>query len=427
MAGYRRFPELIAAVFALFLALPSPLARAEELDPTEAGDDDRSPVHVAGLLQVDSVLVDRTSVDELDPATREPLNQERFVLQRAWLRADAGYHYVRGLIVAEGSTLRGPALRLLAAELSVFYPDVRARPLVELTAGLFLIPFGIETREGVPERLFLEASTWVSALFPGRRDLGARLRGEWLFLRYALAVMNGNPIASASLPLRDPNRAKDVLGRVGVEDDLFSWLRIAAGVSALIGRGFHPGVAPTKDSFTLRDVNEDGVVQPSEIQFVAGEPGEPSKNFAHDALAGDLTFAYQLPVVGPGRVYGEVAWAKNLDRALFVSDPVSSGRDLRQLAAMAGLRQSVTKHAELGVRYDRYDPDRDSSSRRGANVVPYDATFSTLGVAVAWCSLPHLRVTLQYDHRKNPLGRTPGGANTTLAADSLILRAQLEL
>jgi hypothetical protein len=41
--------------------------------------------------------------------------------------------------------------------------------------------------------------------------------------------------------------------------------------------------------------------------------------------------------------------------------------------------------------------------------------------------LPRLRVTLQYDHRKNPLGRDVRGAPTSLAADSLIVRAQLEL
>jgi hypothetical protein len=441
MAGSLHFPDCVraAAVLALCLSLTGPRARAEQLEQTEEEGDRGASVHVGGLLQVDSVVIDRSSVDELDPATREPLNQQRFVLQRAWLRADADYQYVRGLIVAEGSTARGPALRLLTAELSVFYPDLvaargspasersEARPLVELTLGLMLIPFGIETRELVPDRMFLEASSWVNALFPGRRDLGARVRGEWSFVRYALAVMNGNPIASSSLPLRDPNRAKDLLGRVGVEDDLWSWLRVAAGVSALLGRGFHPGVAPTKDTFTLRDVNEDGIAQPSEIQFVAGEPGEPSKNFDHRALAGDLTFAYQLPALGPGRLYGEVAWAQNLDRNLFVSDPVSSGRELRQLGVMLALRQSLTRHAELGVRFDRYDPDRDSSGRRGAIVVPYDARFDTLGVAAAWCTLPHLRFTLQYDHRTNPLGRDARGANTTLAADSLILRAQLEL
>jgi hypothetical protein len=274
--------------------------------------------------------------------------------------------------------------------------------------------------------MFLEASTWVEALFPGRRDLGLRARGAFRSLRYAVALMNGNPIG-ADMPLRDPNRAKDIIGRVGAEDALAPWLRGSIGVSALLGRGFHAGVAPTKDSFTVRDENEDGMVQSSEIQFVAGAPGEPSRNFERRALNVDAALAFELPLFGAGRVYGEVTYAVNLDRALFVADPIATGRDARELGVMAGLRQSLTRHAELGFRYDRYDPDRDTSGRLGLRVVPYDASFETYGIALAWCTLPQLRVTAEYDHRSNPLGRNRQGAPSTLAADSLILRAQLEL
>lgn len=430
MAGCRRCPEL-ALLLALCLAQAIAVARADDLSEGEASaehlDQEEPRVRLSGFLQVDSVLLDQTSVDELDPATREPLNQERFVLQRAWLRADGGTKYVHGLVITEGTTSRGAALRLLAAELSVFYPAREQPPLLEVTLGLFLIPFGLETRELVPDRMFLEASTWVEALFPGRRDLGARVRGQWRFLRYALAAMNGNPIGGASLPTRDPNRAKDVLGRLGVDDALTSWLRVSAGVSAMLGKGFHAGAAPTKDSFVIRDVNEDGIAQPSEIQLVAGEPGEPSHNFDRRALGADLTVGYELPRLGRGRVYGELAWAVNADRGLFVADPVATGRDMRELGFMVAVRQALTRHVEAGLRYDHYEPDRDASSRRGVRIVPYDASFSTVGAAVAWCTLPRLRVTLQYDHRQNPLGRDRRGAPTTLAADSLILRAQLEL
>ena len=60
-------------------------------------------------------------------------------------------------------------------------------------------------------------------LFPGRRDLGAKLSGSWSFLRYAVAVMNGNPLGDASLPGRDPNRAKDVVGTLEARGELSRW------------------------------------------------------------------------------------------------------------------------------------------------------------------------------------------------------------
>jgi hypothetical protein len=418
MAGCRRCPSLF--VFALVCMLFAAEARADAPTPPYR-------LSLSGLVQVDGMLYHQASVDELDPASREPLNLERIVLSRAWLGAVATYEYAHGAVTLEGTTTRGPQVRLLAAELGVAYPGNDSAPLVDLTAGLFLIPFGLETREPVPSRMFLEASAWVDALFPGRRDLGLRLSGSVRFLRYDLAVMNGNPIGGASLPLRDPNRAKDVLGRIGVDDALTSWLHVVAGISALVGRGFDPGVAPTKDTFAVRDVNEDGIAQPSEIQIVAGDPGEPSHGFDHRALGGDVRLDYELPVLGDGRLYGEVAWAVNLDRALFVADPRATGRDARELGMMVALRQKITRHAEIGMRYDRYDPDRDANSRRGVRTVPFDASFSTLAAAVSWCTLGYLRMSLQYDHRQNPLGRDLRGAPTTLAADSLTLRGQLEL
>lgn len=381
---------------------------------------------VSGLLQVDGVAFHQASVDELDPATRAPLNETRFLIRRARVKLDASYGYVHGLVQIDANTVRGPSVRLLAAEASLRYPR-EGEKLIEVAAGLMFIPFGFETIELANRRMFLEASNWVNALFPGRRDLGARIAGEWLFLRYAVAVMNGNPTSSGQLPLRDPNRGKDVVGRVGAEGKLFSFLEATLGLSGLWGKGFHAGTPPTKDTTVVRDVNEDGIVQLSEVQLVPGDPGEPSKNFKRYALGADLAFAYNLPWLGRGRSYGELAWAKNLDRALFLADPVTQGRNLRELGFMVALRQELTRHAELGVRYDRYDGDFDATDRQGVSLVPVHARVSTWAFALAWCTFERLRVSVEYDHQKNPFGRSQSGQPTTLAADSLTLRAQLEL
>jgi hypothetical protein len=381
---------------------------------------------VSGLLQVDGVPFHQASVDELDPATGAPLNETRIAIRRARVRLDAHYGYAQGLLQIDANTLHGGAIRLLAGELSLGYPR-RGTRLIEVAAGLMFIPFGFETIELVSRRMFLEASSWVEALFPGRRDLGVRVAGRWAFLSYAAAVMNGNPSDSAELPLREPNRAKDLVARVGAEGRLFSFLYASLGLSALWGRGFHAGTPPTKDSTVVLDANEDGLVQLSEVQIIPGDPGEPSRNFERNALGADLGFDYELPLLGRGRSYGELAWAKNLDRALFVADPIAQGRAARELGLMLALRQRLSEHAELGVRYDRYDGDLDASERQGIALVRVHARVSTWAFALAWCSLDRVRVTLEYDHRKNPFGRARSGRPTTLAADSLTLRAQLEL
>lgn len=405
----------------------SGLAHAQAAPAVDPAAAELPSLRTSGLLQVDAVAFHQASLDELDPATREPLNEDRFLIRRARVRLDGSYGYVRGTIQLDANTIDGGQLRLLAAELSAVYPKAPAQPWVEAGLGLFLLPFGVETQELANQRMFLEASSWVNALFPGRRDLGARVHGQWLFLRYALAVTNGNPASSASLPLRDPNRAKDYVGRLGAEGELAAGLQMMGGVSGLLGTGFHPGSAPSKEMIIVRDVNEDGIVQPSEVQLLAGSPGDASRNFDRYALAADLTFVYRVPLLGDGRVYGELVWAKNMDRGLFVADPIASGRSARELGAMAAVRQYLTRHVELGVRYDRYDGDRDARERQGADIVRYAARISTLAVAVAWTTLPHLRVTLEYDHQQNPFGRSDAGRPTTLASDSLTLRGQLEL
>ena len=46
-------------------------------------------VELTGYVQADWVAYSQESVDELDPATGKPLNEERFVIPRARLRAEA--------------------------------------------------------------------------------------------------------------------------------------------------------------------------------------------------------------------------------------------------------------------------------------------------------------------------------------------------
>ncbi|MFI5308580.1 MAG: hypothetical protein ACHQ53_14570 [Polyangiales bacterium] len=411
-------------------AAPLVTSEAHAAAPAPSDAAQEKPVfalRVSGLLQVDAVVLDQASVDEVDPATGAPLNQDRFVLRRARLRTDVEHGIWRGHLTLDANTVNGPALRIFGAEIAAGWPPTPAQPQVLAAVGLFVIPFGFETVEPDGERLFLEASQWVHAFFPGQRDLGGRLSGSWRFLRGTLAVMNGEPSATAVFPLRDPNRAKDVVGRLGVDGALSSAVRVQAGSSLLLGTGFHRGRLETKDSLVWRDANEDGVVQTSEIQVIAGAPAEPSHDFDRFALGGDIVVDAELPVLGTLRVFGEVAWAKNLDRGLWPADPIAVGRDLRELGYAIGLRQSLTRHAEVGVRYDHYQPDFDATSQRGVKLVPTDASFSTIAVAAAWRTFRGGRLMLEYDHNHNPLGRGANGAPTTLAADVLTLRAQLEL
>jgi hypothetical protein len=384
-------------------------------------------VRLSGFVQADAVAYDQSSVDEINFSTGQPLNQTRFLIRRARLRVDADYRYVGGALEFDGNTVSGPIARITNAEVWGRLPgrDPAAPPYLLLALGLTRIPFGFEVQQLDWVRLFLERTNVIRALFPGEYDLGAKLQGGWRTVRYQLAVMNGNPSGDKQFALRDPKQSKDVLGRLGVDTPLGARVGLQAGASALWGSGFHVGTGPSKDTIVWHDTNLDGQVDPTELQGVLGLPGTPSQSFGRWAFGGDLRVTAELPVVGQLAVYGEIVWAQNLDRAIYYADPVQAGRDLRELGWYLAATQQLGRWAAVGVRYDRYDPDADKSEQIAAQLVPRDLTLSTLSLAAAVMYPPFARLTVEWDHNTNALGRAPSGAPATLGADQVTFRGQV--
>jgi hypothetical protein len=384
-------------------------------------------IRLSGYIHADGVIVDQSSADEVNPSTGEPLNDNRFLIRRAVLRTDLAYGIVSGAAEIEANTVRSPTVRLIVAEASARWPSDQPGepPLVMASMGQFLIPFGFETQQRPIERLFLDASNMTRALFPGFYDLGLRVQGGWKFIRYQAAIMNGEPLGERSFPGRDPNGSKDLIGRLGIDTDVIPGLRIQAGVSGLAGTGFHQGTPSTKDVLVWRDVNEDGIVQPSEIQAEAGTAGTPSQNFKRSAVGADLRVRADVPWLGAFFGYFEAMWAVNLDRGFQIADPVAVGRDVRERGFVVGAAQEITEWALVGVRWDRYDPDADAFDQQGASLVPKDSSVSTLAFMGSVQYPPFGRLILEYDHNDNALGRGSNGAPARLANDTLTLRAQV--
>lgn len=383
-------------------------------------------LRLGGFVQADAVLYHQASEDQLNDATGQPLNETRFLIRRARVRVEADYRYLGGAFELDGNTVQGPLARILGAEVSAQWPAQSAQaPYLKATLGLFKIPFGYEVGQSDTQRLFLERSNLVRALFPGEFDLGVRLQGGWRFLRYVAAAMNGEPAGEHAFAARDPNHSKDFLGRLGIDAGIAPQVRLAAGVSGLYGTGFHPGTAVTKDVLTWRDDNEDGQVQLSELQVIRGSAATPAQNFTRSAAGIDARLQWSVPHLGELQIYGEVIWANNLDRGLLPADPVAAGRDLREFGGYLGLTQELGRYAAVGLRYDHYNPDADDSQQLGVQRVPVDRAFSTLAAVIAAHYRDQGRLSLEYDRNRNALGLGPSGAPITLGSDTLTLRGQL--
>ncbi len=385
-------------------------------------------LRLSGFLQVDATAWNQQSQDQLDPATGAPLNQTRFNIRRARLRAEVDWRVIGGAVEFDGNTINGYQARIIGAEVSLRWrnPSAPQVPYLQLTAGSFKIPYGFEVGQRDTDRLFLERSNMERAFFTGEYDLGVRLFGGWKFLRYSLAAMNGDPIGEKAFPGRDPNQSKDIIGRLGAEVKLLHRIGIGGDLSGLWGTGFHAGTAATKNTLFWRDTNQDGAVQLNEITVLPAQAATPSMNFSRWAIGGDARVALQILPLGELLLYGEVTYAANLDRFLVVADPVTANRDLRELGFYVGVVQELTPWAAIGARYDQYNPDRDANVLRTGVQVPKDPSYSTLAIAAAVRYPGYARLIAEYDHNTNALGRTLDGTPTTLASDAFTLRAEVK-
>lgn len=390
---------------------------------------------VGGFVHADWVVARQSSQNEVD-SDGQPLNEDRILIRRARVRAQRDMGLTHALVEIEANTVRDVQVRPTNVEASVKWPE--SRPAYDpekdqsrlpnqtwfmVTAGLIRTPFGFEPSEGALRRPWLEQTTMSQAFFPGQFDLGFRFIGAFSFVNYQLGIMNGDPIGERTFPGRDPDKSKDLVFRIGAAGWVTETIRVSGGFSGLTGRGFHRGNAATSDQVVWRDVDEDGNVDPIELQSLKGSPAEPSSTFKRFALGGDLRLHFVLPVIGELGLRGEIVRASNLDRGIVIADPIATSRDLREVGWYFGVTQELTKWAQIGVRHDRYNPDSDANEREPFAVVQRDPSFSTWSFMAAG-RLEFARLIAQYDHRSNALGRDVAGRPTTLADDSFTLRVE---
>jgi hypothetical protein len=357
-------------------------------------------------------------------------NQDRFLVRRARMRFRRDWDYASAFIEFDGNTMRGPAFRLWHAEASLVYgrsPEKGVPPIAQLTFGLFDLPFGFELVESPMLRWFMERSVASRALFPSEPDLGARLSGGIKFFRYALAFTNGEPAdEKTGYPLQDPSPPKDFTIRVGVDTKPTPVTAVAGGVSYYRGQGFHAGTLATKNSLGWKDLNQNGNVDPNEVVGLPGVAATPSQRFRRWALGADLRLGLRTPI-GWSTVFGELVIATNLDRGLFVADPISSQGDVRELGYMLGLSQEVTPYAVVGFRTDYYDPNADLFEKRAGKLLPLSQRIRVFSPLVGLVLPDRARLLFQYDIQDNLLARDSRGVPTRLPNNQLTLRLQVIL
>lgn len=356
------------------------------------------------------------------------LNKDRFSIRRARVSLIGEWEYAAFALEVDANTTNGPQVDLRKAEASLQYrPDRTKPPVVMATVGQFDTPFGYELVESPRTRWFLERSTLSRAFWPGEPDLGFRFAGALGFFRWTIAGINGEPLGeSTPYALQDPNAAKDVVFRFGIDVPVRDEFQIAGGISAIRGKGFHAGTDATKSGVTWTDLNGDGVIEPIELQPIIGRAATPSQSFDRWAVGADLRMNFKS-VLGLTKVYGEFVVASNMDRALYPADPVATGLDQRELGFYAGVLQDVTPYGVIGFRYDMYDPNSDALDKRGGRLLPFSEVVTTYSPLIGVTIPDRARLLVEYDIIKDALARAATGVPADLKNNTWTLRLQVQL
>jgi hypothetical protein len=241
-------------------------------------------------------------------------------------------------------------------------------------------------------------------------------------------VVNGQPLGDRTgFILQDPNAHKDVLGRVGVDVTLPSPVRIIGGVSVLNGKGFHPGSDATKNTLSWRDnVSEDGLVTLPEIVGVPGVAAQPAKNFDRWLVGFDLGAQFNSKL-GTTHLYGEFSLGSNMDRNVFVADPVTTGVDARELGWYVSLYQEFKQGPIAGFRVDQYNPNADFADSRGGKLIPLTETITTYSPLIGF-QVPHkARLVAEWDIVRDSLARNTAGVPVDRKNNIVTIRLQGEL
>ena len=421
-----RIQELEAQLKALKqAAAPPPPKAAPAKPPPPAIPPLDESLQVRGYVQA-QYESHQDSEDQLLPGGA-PLNQNRFLIRRARVRLDRLWKYGGVMIELDANTVRGPAIGIQHAEATLAYRNPDHSPMVSATVGLFDNPFGREVLESPRERVFMERSYASRAFFPSEPDLGLRAAGQVDWFRYSVAVVNGQPLGDRTgFILQDPNSHKDVLGRVGVAVNIEPAVRVSGGVSVLNGQGFRSGSDATKNTIVWRDIDENGQFSLGEFQGVPGVSAVAAKNFDRWLVGADLAFELETKL-GKTLVAGELSVGSNMDRNVFIADPVTTGVDQRELGYYVAVVQEFRQGPIVGLRFDSYNPNSDFLDSQAGKLVPTSQTVRTFSPVVGF-QVPHrARLVFQYDFVHDALARDAAGVPTDKKNNTWTLRLQGEL
>ncbi len=273
-----------------------------------------------------------------------------------------------------------------------------------LTAGVFDRPFGFEISYSSSNRESPERSRMYQTLFPGERDMGARLEIappessplNWFNLKAGLFTGVG-PTA------QENDNNKDFIGRAGFALPMRdAGLEIDGGVSVYVGK-----VRSNQRAIYMMDGGSNAFAYDSSAS-------NSGSYFDRTYIGADVQLYYEMPVLGGMSLRGEYISGKqpgtggNSATSNYNSFYNAAGTPLYQ-RNFTGFYVNYVQNVGLGsqfvVKYDVFTPNTDVNASDIGAATPVgkvaltagDLQFTTLGIGWVYHWDSNIKFTFYYD------------------------------
>jgi phosphate-selective porin len=281
------------------------------------------------------------------------------------------------------------------------------RKIIGLTMGVFDRPFGFEVSYSSNMRETPERSRMAQTLFPGEREIGAKLEfqpetGDWTWLNAKVGVFNG------VLPTANENdNRKDIIGRVG-----FILPYEEQNIALDGGVSFYNGTVQSNSKFITTTTSIDSTTT------------NAGKNVERSYLGVDGQFVWDMPALGGLSVRGEYIFGKQPGTSS-TNSFYNPGTAVTSLYARnfsgyyISVVQNIGTQYQMLLRYDVFDPNTDAAGSdiglAGKNLSIGDIRYSTLGLGAVYHWDENVKFTLYYDMVSNETVNAAVAATSALA------------
>jgi len=282
--------------------------------------------------------------------------------------------------------------------------------MASLTGGVFDRPFGFEISYSSSSREAPERSRLYQTLFPGERELGAKIElmpqtGSLSYLNLKAGVFNG-VLNNAN----ENDRHKDFIGRAGFtlpfEEE---GLAIDGGFSTYLG-------AVTANTMKMYEIDPSSTMRKYRMDSSAVNLG---KGIDRNYYGFDMQIYYDVPLLGGATLRGEYIWGKQpgTDKSSsFYNPDAAAATDTK--SSVDGKKATDLYHRNFGgwyvnyvqniglknqfaAKYDVYDPNTDVSGNdigaAGSNLQLGDIKYTTLGIGWVYHWDANVKFTFYYD------------------------------